>query len=202
MLPSLRKRKDRVGLALLTGLCFYSSTGSHSDQCCYCCGYSHWHFLLAGTLKTLPWPLSFFSVCLPFFPVALFLRLSICSPSHLHRSSKCRSLPLISFSLCLSLSLSWQPHFLSAVLIAASLAPSSLIQHPPTTTITSPPPSTFSASMLPPHSALFLSLSLSNPYLSLLPALPLLSAFQTLPPLVFHFNLIHNKNRAAFRERV
>lgn len=41
----------------------------------------------------------FLSVCFSFFPL-LFFCLSICSPSLLHHSSKCQSLPLISFSLC------------------------------------------------------------------------------------------------------
>lgn len=47
-------------------------------------------------------------------------------------------------------------------------------------------------------SSSFCSLPVSkplSPYLSLLPALRLLSAFQTLPLLVFHFNLIHNKTQ-------
>ncbi len=102
--PLPEKRKDRGSLALLTGLCFFSPAGSHSDQC-YCRGYGQWHFLLAGTLKTLPWPLSLFLSVFPSshrsfsssFYLLSFFPLSF---------SKMSSLPLISFSLCLSLSLS------------------------------------------------------------------------------------------------
>lgn len=99
------------------------------------------------------------------------------------------SLPLISFSLRLSLSLSLTAP-LPLCSTYRSISRSSLIQHPPTT---------LSASMLPPHSALFLPLSLSALISPFLPALPLLSAFLTLPPLVFHFSLIHNKTE--FRKR-
>lgn len=108
-----KKRKDRVSLASMTELCFFfffffpGSAGSHSDQC-HCRGYGGWHFLLPGTPKTLPWPLSLSLFPLPVFPI--FCR-SFSSSFYLLpffpcRSSKCRSLPLISFSLCLSLSLS------------------------------------------------------------------------------------------------
>lgn len=121
MLPSLRKGRtesvwpcwpDSVFTALLVPIATSAATAVVTAT-----GTSSWlapwrHFLGPSLFLRLS----------SLLPVALFLCLSICSPSHLHRSSKCRSLPLISFSLCLSLSLSWQPHFLSAVLIAASLS--------------------------------------------------------------------------------
>lgn len=143
------KTKDRVSLALLTGLCFVGPAGSHSDQC-YCRGYGHWHFLLAGTLKTLPWPLSL-SVCLSFFPPLFFfvflfpLLLSSIVLRNVEPASNLL-LPLSEFVFILT-----APLPLCSTYRSISL--SSLIQHPPTT---------FSASMLPPHSALFLSLSLST----------------------------------------
>lgn len=183
LFPPIREKERRRQFGLVDQMGVFTPAGSHSDQW-YCCGYSHWHFLLAGTLKTLLWPLHFllFSTS---FSISFLLspELSLCSPSFLCRCAKYRSLPLIFFFLCLSLSLSRQPHFLPAVLITASL--SSLVQHPPTT---------FSASLLPPHSVFFLSEPLS-PYLSFLPAFLLLLAFETLPLLVFHFTLIHNKTK-------
>lgn len=160
-------------MPLLTRRCFSDPAGSHSDRC-YCCGYGHWHFLLAGTLKTLPWPLAL-SLCLSFHFLPLLFSssflLSFSPPSFIEMSKPASNLllPLSEF-----VSILTTPLPLCSTYHGISL--SSLIQHPLTT---------FSASMLPPHSALSLSLSLST-YLSLLPALPLHSAFQTLLPLVFH----------------
>lgn len=73
--------------------------------------------------------------------------LSFSPPSFLEMSS----LPLISFSLSEFVFILTAPLPLCSSYRSISL--SSLIQHPP---------ATFSASMLPPHSALFLSLSLST----------------------------------------
>lgn len=148
-----------------------------------------WHFLQTGTGETLSCPafLSSFSSLLPWSLLAL-LYFSVVL-------GKRWSSLLIFPSLCLSLSLSWQPHFLFAVFIAASLSLFfSLI---------------LSLSLFPlsdsasPCCFLFLHVSSSfcslpvskplSPYLALLSALPVLCEFQTLPPLVFHSSLIHNK---------
>ena len=146
VIPSLRNGRTQS-----VWPCWPDPAGSHSDQC-YCRGYDHWHFLLAGTMNTLPWPLSlFFSVCLflflSFFSLSSYL-LSFSVPSFLEMSS----VPLISFSLSEFVFILTAPLPLCSSYRSISL--SSLIQHPP--------PPTFSPSMLPPHSALFLSLSLST----------------------------------------
>lgn len=131
-----------VSLALLTRLVFFGLAGSHSD---------HWHFLLAGTMNTLPWPLSLFlPVCLSLCPSLLFLIILFAplSSSVVLRNVEPASnllLPPSEFVFILT-----GPLPLCSTYRSISL--SSLIQHPHTT---------FSASMLPPHSALFLSLSLS-----------------------------------------
>lgn len=169
--------------ALVDQTVFLGPAGSHSNHC-YCRGYSHWHFLLAGILKTLPWPLSvhpsFFFHCF-FFSLIFLFALTL---SSIQSSFKSCSLPLI-----FSLSLSEFVFILTAPLPLCSTyrsisSLSFLIQHPP------------DYSLCLHASSSFCPLRFSKPQplsLCLLPALPLLSVFQTLPPLVFHFSLIHNK---------
>lgn len=106
-----KKRKDRVSLASMTELCFFfffffppallvpiatSATAVVTAAGTSSCLAPRRHFLGLSLFPLPVFPLfcrSFSSsfYLLPFFPC---------------RSSKCRSLPLISFSLCLSLSLS------------------------------------------------------------------------------------------------
>lgn len=70
-----REGQSQFGLADRTVLLFFSSAGSHSDQC-HCRGYGGWHFLLPGTLKTLPCPPTPTpnppTACLPSFPSLFF----------------------------------------------------------------------------------------------------------------------------------
>lgn len=94
------------------------------------------------------------------------------------------SLPLI-FSLSLSESVFISTASLPLCSTYRSISSLSfLIQHPP------------DCSLCLHASSSFCTLRFSKPQplsLCLLPALPLLSVCQTLPPLVFHFTLIHNK---------
>lgn len=122
------------------------------------------------------WPLPLFlhhscssSLGLLFLPPPAFLKI-VAPASHLR-------LPL-------SLSLSRQAHFLCTLLIAASLpsSDSASLHHFPSL------PASSSFCCLPVSKPL-------SPYLSLLPAFPPLSTFQTLPLLALHFNLILNKTQ-------
>lgn len=178
VIPSLRNGRTQSAWP-----CWPDPAGSHSDQC-YCRGYDHWHFLLAGNMNTLPWPLSlFFSVCLflflsLFFFVFLFaLLLSAIILGNVEPASNL----LLSVWVCLYLdsptsSLQFLSQHLS--LLSDSASPRYfLCLH---------------------ASSSFCSLPVSkplNPYHSLLPALPLVFAFQIIPPSSssFPFSLIHNK---------
>lgn len=132
----------------------------------------------------------FLSVCLPLFPSLFFFvfLFALPFPSIALRNVEPVSnllLPLSEFVFILT-----APLPLCSTYRSISL--SSLIQQPP-------------HYFLYLHtSSSFCSLPVSKPldsYLSLLPALPLLSAFQTLPPLVFHFNLIHSKTKLHSERR-
>lgn len=124
VIPSLRNGRTQS-----VWPCWPDPAGSHSDQS-YCRGYDHWHFLLAGTMNTLPWPLSLsFSLSVSssfchFFSLSSYL-LSFSAPSFLEMSS----VPLISFSLSEFVFILTAPLPLCSSYRSISL--SSLIQHPP-----------------------------------------------------------------------